>query len=66
MTRTVTLQDQLDNKANWVKDGQLYLLRCVRCDRENWAHAVANGYCAWCLWKATESKETNKPGSRDE
>lgn len=31
-------------------DGQLFLLRCGRCGRENHACAVAAGFCAWCRW----------------
>lgn len=33
-------------------NGKLYLVRCPRCDRENWAMYVSSGQCAWCGWKA--------------
>ena len=44
-----TTQDIHPNFRN--EDSQLFLVRCVRCGRENWAPAVASGYCAWCGWE---------------
>ena len=35
-------------------DGNLYLVRCPKCGRENYAVAVANGQCCWCGYEATE------------
>lgn len=32
-------------------NGRLFLLRCPKCDLENWAMAVADSVCAWCGWK---------------
>lgn len=32
------------------EDGTLYVVYCPRCNRENWAMAVATGKCAWCGW----------------
>lgn len=29
-------------------DGRFYILRCPRCQRENYAPLVAQGGCAWC------------------
>jgi hypothetical protein len=49
--RQVSLEKQLEHKANFIKDGQLYLVRCQNCgNRENYAPAVAGGMCAWCGW----------------
>lgn len=35
-------------------DGVLCIVRCFACEpergRENWALAVAAGYCCWCGW----------------
>lgn len=28
--------------------GDVYLTRCPRCERENWAGSVATGRCCWC------------------
>jgi hypothetical protein len=28
----------------------VYLQKCGRCGRENWAPAVSTGSCAWCGW----------------
>lgn len=32
------------------KQGNLFLVRCPTCKRENYAPAVASGECAWCGW----------------
>lgn len=32
-------------------DGEVYLERCPKCGKENWAPAVASGQCAWCGYK---------------
>ena len=50
MRRTVN-----DREPNWREpDGRLYLVRCFACapnhGRENYALAVASGYCSWCGW----------------
>ena len=34
--------------------GVLYLVRCPKCEKENYALAVADGQCAWCGYVATE------------
>lgn len=33
---------------NFIKDGQVYLVRCPKCNKENYAPAVASGQCVWC------------------
>lgn len=38
--------------------GKLYLTRCPKCDRENYAMAVSSGQCAWCGWKREEEKRS--------
>ena len=30
------------------KDGNIYLVHCFVCGKENYAPAVAMGRCAWC------------------
>lgn len=43
-------------------DGQLYLVRCFKCDAkrglENYAPAVATGNCAWCGWNEQMEEPT--------
>lgn len=43
-----------DRPPNFRENGKLYLVRCFNCGgehgRENWAMAVAMGYCSWCNW----------------
>lgn len=34
------------------KEGALYLQRCPKCERENYAMAVTSGQCCWCGYKA--------------
>lgn len=29
-------------------DGTILLIRCPKCEKENWAPQVASGICAWC------------------
>lgn len=39
-------------------DGNLCMIRCFACGRENYAPAVASGSCAWCGHDANgEAKE---------
>lgn len=37
-------------------DGKIFLQRCHECGRENYAHCVAKGVCAWCEYDANEDK----------
>ena len=50
MLKKKTIQDRHPNFRN--KEGKLFLVRCFKCEpsrgTENWAPAVAAGYCAWC------------------
>ena len=36
----------------WESDGKIYMVRCVKCDRENYAMAVSSGKCAWCGYQS--------------
>lgn len=49
----------IDGKRVGFRDaeGQLYLTRCPKCERENWAMAVASGQCAWCQWSEEDKQE---------
>lgn len=38
------------------RDGVVYLVRCFKCDQENYLPAVASGQCAWCLWIFNEGE----------
>lgn len=47
----VTRAEQEKYRGNFLGDnGELFLVRCAACHRENWAPAVASGACAWCGW----------------
>lgn len=36
----------------WKDKDHYYLVRCPKCDRENYALAVAQGICCWCGFNA--------------
>lgn len=36
------------------KTDELLLIRCPKCNLENWAPQVATGSCAWCGYDAWE------------
>ena len=36
--------------------GNLYLVRCPSCKRENYACSVALGQCCWCGWEEEKEK----------
>jgi len=39
----------------WVSDdGRIFMTRCPKCHRENYAPAVSAGICAWCGYDANE------------
>ncbi len=42
-------------------DNRLFMVRCPKCEKENWALAVANGECAWCFYKAVDSDVNREP-----
>ena len=44
----LTVQDVPPNFRD--QEGNLFLVRCAICQRENFACAVAKGYCTWCGW----------------
>lgn len=46
-------------------EGQIYLERCPKCGRENYALRVATGVCAWCGYSANEDLRLNPSISRN-
>jgi ribosomal protein L37E len=37
--------------ANFIgKNGNIYLVRCPRCDLENYVMNAPQGLCTWCGW----------------
>lgn len=45
-------------------DGRLFMNRCPRCGKENYALAVSSGKCAWCGETANEG-HLRKPLNAD-
>lgn len=43
----------------WKDKDHYYLERCPKCDRENYALAVAQGICCWCGFNANEEWSEN-------
>ena len=35
-------------------DGKTYLVRCPKCNRENYAISVSSGVCCWCGYDANK------------
>jgi hypothetical protein len=44
------------------EDGRLFMPRCFKCRKENWAPAVASGQCAWCGY---EMRDKDLVGEED-
>lgn len=42
------------------ENGRIYLVICPECGRENYAHSVASGVCAWCGMKANISTKKHQ------
>jgi len=38
----------------WKTDKGIYMNRCYKCGKENYAPNVTTGICTWCGYKATE------------
>lgn len=35
-------------EPNFISKGKVYLVRCPKCERENYALNVSTGFCTWC------------------
>ena len=35
----------------------IFMVRCPKCNQENWAMVVAKGVCAWCGYDINADKE---------
>ncbi|MDE6079760.1 MAG: hypothetical protein K2G35_06825 [Duncaniella sp.] len=46
--------------VEWYADGTVLLLRCPKCDRENYALNVALGVCTWCGYRAPSRPPKSK------
>ena len=49
-----------DQGVEWYDDGTILLIRCPRCQRENYALSVADGVCCWCGYKPQPIKTLRK------
>ena len=47
------------------EDGRLFMQRCPRCDKENYAMAVSSGTCCWCGETARECHLQDGTGNAD-
>lgn len=41
----------------WQHEGRIYMVRCPKCGRENYAPNVATGICTWCGYDANKHAE---------
>jgi ribosomal protein L37E len=46
-----------DEHPNFRINGKLYLVRCHKCGKENYALNVSSGQCAWCGWSETKEEK---------
>lgn len=49
---------------NFESEGKVYLVRCPKCKKENWAPNVASGVCAWCGYDANRKEEDDRKEKR--
>lgn len=47
-------------EPNFEHDGKIFLVRCHKCGRENYAPAVSSGMCVWCGDNANLFEQLNK------
>ena len=43
-------------EENFKVGDKTYLVKCPKCKKENYAHSVASGVCAWCGYNANEEE----------
>jgi ribosomal protein L37E len=48
---------------NFLEEDRLYLVRCPKCDRENYSFNVAIGICTWCGLDGYKYYEIERPDS---
>lgn len=48
------------------RKGQICIVRCPRCKRENYALAVSQGLCAWCGFDAAKDYSSTGLGDSPE
>lgn len=39
------------------EEGKAFLVKCPKCERENYGLAVATGICCWCKYDLNETKQ---------
>ena len=49
----------MKHSCNFISEGKIYLVKCEKCNKENYAFNVASGVCTWCGYNANEDKELN-------
>jgi ribosomal protein L37E len=44
-------------KNFYSKNGHYFMVRCQKCETENYAMMVPSGQCAWCGYKHPDAKK---------
>lgn len=44
-------------KYGFISGGAVFLERCPKCGRENYAPSVSHGVCVWCGYNANKDSE---------
>lgn len=47
----------MNSKYGFISDNKLYLVRCPKCNLENYALNVASGICSWCGYDGNKDEE---------
>jgi hypothetical protein len=47
----------IDPKYGFISNDRLYLIRCPKCQLENYALNVASGFCTWCGYDGNKDEE---------
>lgn len=42
---------------NFTEEGKYFMVRCYKCERENYLPAVYTGNCGWCGEQGSAAKE---------
>ena len=42
------MNEDVIKHPNFVSNGKVYLVRCPKCNAENYALNVSTGICTWC------------------
>jgi len=48
---------KINDKTYINKEGKICMIYCIKCDNENYAPVVSEGYCAWCGYDPNDKEQ---------